>query len=94
MNLDSATRVRRPNSAFANGPAANELQQPADERAAIWECAGAANCRQASLIDTEDGRQLQAIHTAWRFLPLEVRAAIVAIVQAAVAKVEPPESSD
>ena len=87
-------RFRRPKRDFANDLAGNELQQTAVKRAALWECVKAADCPQASLNDTEDGRQLHAIQAAWSSLPLEVRAAIVAIVQAAVPKVGPPTSSD
>ena len=75
---------RRPNSGFANDLAGNQLQQSAEERAALWECAEAADCRRTSLIDTVDGQQLDVIAAAWSTLPSEVRAAIVAIVHAAI----------
>jgi len=93
-DLGAILRFRRPNRDIANDLAGNELQQTAIERAALWECAETADCRQASLNDTEDGRQLHVIQAAWSLLPLEVRAAMVAIVQAAVPKVGPPTSSD
>jgi hypothetical protein len=74
---------------FANELAANELHQTGEERAAIWECAEAADCRQTSLTDTVEDQQLDVIAAVWSTLPSEVRAAIVAIVQAAAPTMEP-----
>jgi len=70
------------------------LQQTAEERAALWECAEAADCLQASQIGSIEGEQLHVIVTAWNTLPTEVRAAIVAIVRAATPKAELPMPRD